>query len=235
MAFRSNLLLQSHTPNLLPPLPLHKIETSGTSQNFSTHLQNYTTSHPTQSLAPSIITTSWNISPIATYLSSPVLKFFFPWTFEAPNKSDRRRWKSCAQLKRGPKFFFFGGGGGRILPRGSLIVTVGQTDGYDEGNSRFFFQNCFVFAPRKPLSPLHGASSNAHFRLVEAFFVILLPLVMRYVRTPVNTGTMFLLHLLLNWNKADVLIQNVFKQGRDFMLNKRLDKIADPNDVHHRL
>ena len=61
---------------------------------------------------------------------------------------------------------------------------------------------------------------NTHFRLVEAKFVLLLSLGMQYVRTPVNTGTMFLLHFLLNRNITDILIQNVFKQGRHFMLNK---------------
>jgi len=56
LRFRSNLFLQSPTLNLLPPLSLHKNEASRTSQNFSTHLPNYTASHPTQSLAPIIMT-----------------------------------------------------------------------------------------------------------------------------------------------------------------------------------
>jgi hypothetical protein len=102
------------------------------------------------------------------------------------------------------------------------------------------FSNYFCHrALKKPLYPLHGVSSNAHFLLVGANFVILLPVVTRYVRMPVNTSTgtvlLLLLHLLPNSNIANILILNVLNQGRDFMLNKRWTTIAEPNEVYHKL
>ena len=122
-----------------------------------------------------------------------------------------------------------GGEEGKLCPVGVwLLQSDRQMDVMKAIVS--FFPNYSVFAPREPLSPPRGVSINAHFRLVEANFGILLPVVMRYVRTPcccfiycwIETKPTFWFILYLN------------KAGTS-CLNKRLATIAAPNDVHHRL
>ena len=99
--FRSNLFLQSPTLNLLPPIPLQKKETSGTSQNFSTHLPNYTASHPTH-------------LPLSRHIYlRQFLNFSFPEHLK--HQINRKEGDECLvrSIRRVQIFFlFFLGGGG---------------------------------------------------------------------------------------------------------------------------